>query len=172
MPAASVAAGAHRADETRPGRDGCRRAPVPVPPGMLSDTPDAIEGALRAGRVAVVIDGYNLAMRAWPGEAPLEQRERLIALATNLRARLRTPVTVVFDGSDVGALATTRRAGVRVLFSSSGESADDVVVREVAATPPEIPVIAVTSDRDLCKRVGLEGALAVPVEAFADVLRG
>jgi predicted RNA-binding protein with PIN domain len=139
---------------------------------MVSDTPDAIEGALRAGRVAVVIDGYNLAMRAWPGEAPHEQRERLISLASNLRARLRTPVTVVFDGSDVGGVVAPRRAGVRVLFSAPGETADDVVVREVAATPPEIPVLAVTSDRDLCKRVGAEGALAVPVEAFADVLRG
>jgi predicted RNA-binding protein with PIN domain len=139
---------------------------------MLADTPAAIEGALRAGGVAVVIDGYNLAMREWPGEPPVEQRERLVALAANLRARMRTPVTIVFDGGDVPGPASARRAGVRVLFSSEGETADDLVVREVAALPADVPVIAVSSDRDLRRRVGAHGALAVPVEAFTEVLRG
>jgi predicted RNA-binding protein with PIN domain len=139
---------------------------------MVHDTPEAIDGALRTGGVTVVIDGYNLAMRAWPGETPVEQRERLVAAASNLRARLRIPVTVVFDGSDVPGPSRPRRSGVRILFSAAGESADDLVVREVAALPLETPVMVVSSDRELRRRVGVLGALTVPVDAFAEVLRG
>jgi predicted RNA-binding protein with PIN domain len=81
-------------------------------------------------------------------------------------------VTVVFDGSDVPGPSRPRRPGVRVLFSAPGESADDVVVREVDALPLDMPVMVVSSDRELRRRVGALGALTVPVDAFSEVLRG
>ncbi len=153
-----------------------RRAPVPIPPGMVADTPAAVVAALAGAGVAVVIDGYNVAMREWPGETALVQRERLIVLATALAVRTRSPVTIVFDGTDAEAGGPTatrpgRRTGIRVVFSSGTETADDLIVREIAGIALGTPVLAVTSDKELCRRVAAVGALAISVETFADVVR-
>ncbi len=156
-----------------------RRAPVPIPPGMLADTPAAVAAALSGAGVAVVIDGYNVAMREWPGEPALVQRERLIVLSTALAVRTRSPVTIVFDGTDFDSPGSPgsagarpgRRTGIRVVFSLGDETADDVIVREIAGTALRTPVLAVTSDKELRQRVAAVGALAISVETFADVVR-
>jgi predicted RNA-binding protein with PIN domain len=150
-----------------------RRAPVPTPPGMVAETAEAVAGAMSGGhKLAVVVDGYNVAMRAWPGEPASTQRERLGALVGQWQLRTRQSVTVVFDGADVAApMGTTRRNGVRTVFSGPREEADDVIVREVGAVPLDQPVIVASSDRDLQRRVGAEGALAVDAQVLLDLVR-
>ena len=51
--------------------------------------------------------------------------------------------------------------GLRVLFSSAGEPADDLIRRLVAAEPPRRPVVVVSSDREVAEDVRRAGAYPV-----------
>jgi predicted RNA-binding protein with PIN domain len=174
--------GGDAASERRPERPGPpavppprrRRAPVPVPPGMVADSAEAVAGAMvSGGRLAVLVDGYNVAMRAWPDAPPANQRERLGVLVAQWQLLTRTAVTVVFDGADIvaGAAGGSRRSGVRTLFSGPSEEADDVIVREVAALPLDRPAIVASSDRELRRRVAAEGALPIGADVLLELVR-
>lgn len=155
----------------RPATATGRRARVPVPAGMVGTSPEGVEAALRTGQPVVVVDGYNVTMAAWPDTGADAQRQRLCALLERLHLRMRVPVTVVFDGADVEGVRPPQRPGVRVLFSAADEEADDVVVREVRALPPERPAVVVSSDRWVQDHSERAGALAVRSETFLEVLR-
>jgi len=148
-----------------------KRKKVPSPPGMLSDTTEALDTMIRTRGVVLVIDGYNVSMTGWPDAPPLEQRERLLAALERLHLRVRCDVIVVFDGADVEAVPTPRRSGVRVVFSDAGEEADPVVVREVAARPKRVPVIVVSSDGWVKEHAEAEGATVAPKETLLALLR-
>ncbi len=65
---------------------------------------------------------------------------------------------------------TERRPGVRVRFSDANEEADAVVVREVAALPPTVPVLVVSSDREVRDQSEAEGATVVSSDTFLRAL--
>ncbi len=148
-----------------------RRAELAPPPGLVADVPEAIDAMLRRPGVAVVIDGYNVSMTAWPELSVAEQRDRLVGALAEMALRTRAAVTVVFDGADVGRVTPMRRPGVRVLFSPPGEKADPMVVREIAALPLLTPVLAVSSDQWVHTHSEQEGARAVGSDAFLAALR-
>ena len=152
-----------------PGRR--RRTGLRLPPGLPVDTPEAVETMLRTRGAVLVVDGYNVTKRAWPDAALSEQRERLVSAITALHARTRCDATVVFDGAEVGRSPTERRPGVRVRFSDANEEADAVVVREVAALPVTVPVLVVSSDREVRDRSAAEGATVVSSDTFLRALR-
>jgi predicted RNA-binding protein with PIN domain len=135
-----------------------RRTPLPVPRGLPEDsTPVAVEW-LRARRLVLVVDGYNVAKDAWPSLALAVQRERLLDLLTELEARHGTRVEVVFDGADIGP---TRPAGyrrVRVVFSPPGVTADEVIVGAVTTLDPAVPVAVATDDAAVREAVRRRGA--------------
>jgi predicted RNA-binding protein with PIN domain len=152
---------------------GSKSKPVSVtcPPGMRSDSPEALDVMLRTRGVVLVIDGYNVTMSAW-GDAELsDQRERLINALARLHLRLRCDVVVVFDGADVEVAPSSRRNGVRVVFSAAGEDADPVVVREVAGLSPKLPAVVVSSDQWVREQSERRGAMAVPAAALIELLR-
>jgi predicted RNA-binding protein with PIN domain len=149
---------------------GPRAGPL-VPAGMRGDTAEGLDAMLRTRGVVVVVDGYNVSMRAWPN-APIEQQRRLLTGAlAELHARLRCAVTVVFDGADVGGEPLPRRPGVRVVFSSGGEKADPVIIREVRALPERFPIVVVSSDHWVRDHAEAAGAHVVPTDALLRVLR-
>jgi predicted RNA-binding protein with PIN domain len=126
---------------------------------------------LRTRGVVLVVDGYNVSMRAWP-HVPVEQQRRLLTGAlAELHARLRCTVTVVFDGADVDGEPLPRRPGVRIVFSSGGEKADPVIIREVRALPERFPVVVVSSDHWVRDNAQQAGAQVVPTDALLRVLR-
>ena len=147
-----------------------RRSELVPPPGLVADTPSAIDAMLRRPGVAVVIDGYNVSMTAWPELTVAEQRDRLVSAVAEMALRTRAAVTVVFDGADVGRVTPPRRPGVRVVFSPPGEKADPVVVREIAALPLPTPVLAVSSDQWVRVQSEQQGARAVGSDAFLAAL--
>ena len=119
----------------------------------------------------IVIDGYNVIRRS-PLLAPLDRRdlkEGRDALLASLGAyrRLRGHrITVVFDGwgqSRAGEQAA-QVAGVRVVFSRSGERADQVILRLVEKAAAGS--VVVTSDRALAQEVALTGAVVLSAEEF------
>lgn len=126
---------------------------------------------LRTRGVQLIIDGYNVSMEGWPDTPVADQRERLVAALARLHLRLRCDVIVVFDGADVTVAQPIRRPGVKVLFSSDGEKADPVVVREVARLPATTSAIVVSSDQWVRDHAAEEGAQVVSSRVLLQVLR-
>ncbi|MCA1845311.1 MAG: NYN domain-containing protein, partial [Actinobacteria bacterium] len=148
-----------------------RRARVRIPPGMLEEDPAAIEAMVRTPGLAVIVDGYNVSMLAWPGSSAAEQRERLCDALAEFQLRFRCEVTVVFDGAEVPGVRPLRRRNVRVVFSAAGQEADEVVVGEVMFRPEDVPVIVVSSDREVQAGAQSEGASVLPSDAFLQLMR-
>ena len=131
-----------------------------------------------ASRELLVVDGYNVIYKSErylarmdetaPGD-PFEQARELLISDVAAYAKGRYDPVVVFDAA--GNVSPERpdlsRAGVRVIFSSAGESADTVIERLVteARLAPQA-VTVVTSDRTIRATVG-----GVPVtRVSSDVL--
>jgi predicted RNA-binding protein with PIN domain len=148
-----------------------RRVRLRVPAGMTFDSPEGVESMLRTPGVVLIVDGYNVTKRAWPDFALSDQRDRLVSAVTALHARTRCDATVVFDGAEVGPSLGVPHPGVRVRFSEPNEEADAVVVREVGALPLTVPVVVVSSDREVRVLSQHEGATVVSNDAFLRGLR-
>ena len=141
-----------------------------VPPGMLQGDPAAVAAMVRTPGVAVIVDGYNVSMLAWPEASPADQRERLCDALVEFQLRFRCEVTVVFDGAEVPGVRPLRRRGLRVVFSAAGQEADDVVVDEVMFRPVDVPVIVVSSDREVRAGAESEGAAVLPSDTFLQLI--
>ena len=150
---------------------GSKRTRAPCPPGMRSDSPDALDAMLRTRGVQLVVDGYNVSMAGWRDDAPALQRERLVSALERLHLRLRADVVVVFDGADVEVGPPPKRTGVRVIFTSGDEEADPVVIREVERLAITTPAIVASSDGWVREHAEAVGATVVPSAALLDVLR-
>ncbi len=151
------------APKARAGR--ARRRPAAVPRGMFDDTPEAAAHFLRLPAAIVLVDGYNVAMRGWPGQELRAQRDRLIGALAGVCARTGADSVVVFDGADVGPVAG--RAGhrhVQVRFSPEGVEADDVVLALIDEMPADAPVIVVSDDRRVRDGARSRGANVVGVD--------
>jgi predicted RNA-binding protein with PIN domain len=148
-----------------------RRAPVRIPPGMQDDDPGAIEAMMRTPGLAVIVDGYNVSMLAWPTAVVAEQRERLCDALVEFQLRFRCEVTVVFDGADVPGVRPLRRRGLRIVFSSAGQEADEVVVGEVMFRPDDVPVVVVSSDREVRAGAESEGAMVLASDELLALMR-
>jgi len=103
----------------------------------------------------IIIDGYNL-IRQSDTLRPIERaaledgRKALIHLLTEYKKRKGHTITVVFDGWQGGNFREEQQksAGVRVIYSRIGESADEVIKRLVRARRGE-ETLVVTSDREI-----------------------
>jgi len=126
---------------------------------------------VRTPGVAVIVDGYNVSMLAWPDASAAEQRERLCDALVEFQLRVRCEVTVVFDGAEVPGVRPLRRRGLRIVFSAAGQEADDVVVDEVMFRPDDVPVIVVSSDREVEAGAEVEGAAVLTADEFLHLMR-
>ena len=147
------------------------RQPVALPGGVARDSQRATEHLLRISGSLVLIDGYNVAKLGWPELELAAQRTRGLDVIDDVARRFGSDVTVVFDGADViGAHSASRRLA-RVVYSTAGVSADDVIRAEVAATPPHRPVIVVTNDQAVRRSVAAVGANLISSDAFLALAR-
>ena len=148
-----------------------RRAQPKLPSGLVAETPAGIEAMLATADVVLVVDGYNVAHRAWAEATPGDQRERLAIAATALSRRVGCEIVLVFDGDGSGPRPALRGGAVRVLFSDAGEEADEVVVREVESRPRRVPVVVASSDAWVRQHASEQGAVVVGAEALLKLLR-
>jgi predicted RNA-binding protein with PIN domain len=146
-------------------------APVPAVQGREPDDPAVLDALLAVPLTHLLVDGYNVTKSGY-GDLPLEaQRSRLLSGLGALAARTGAEVTVVFDGADrVTPLAVGAPRGVRLLFSRTGETADDVLVRLVGLEPAGRPVLVVSSDREVQERTARAGGRWTPSRALLRLL--
>jgi predicted RNA-binding protein with PIN domain len=151
--AAPAAAAAQRRPE--------RREHLQVPGGRGADDPETLAAWMAADGVLVLVDGYNVTKHplGFPERSLEDQRTLLLDLCRRLARRFGAAVTVVFDGGTIEPIPSRLPLGpVEVVFTDAGRTADDEIVARTNATPPERPVVVVSSDNELRERVGALGA--------------
>jgi len=130
--------------------------------GLAEDDPALLDQLLAIPQVHLVVDGYNVTKTGYP-TLPLEQqRLRLLGGLAMLAQRTQAEVTCVFDGQDLDVpviMAPPR--GVRVRFSRTGETADELIRRLVRAEPQGRPVVVVSTDKEVAEGVRKAGARPV-----------
>lgn len=141
------------------------------PQGRSDDDPVLLDALLAVPTTHLLVDGYNVTKTAYGGLSLEAQRGRLLAGLGGLAARTAAEVTVVFDGADrVLPLAASAPRGVRLLFSRTGETADEVLRRLVRHEPEGRPVVVVSSDREVADGVRRSGARSVAAVALVRLL--
>ncbi|MFI9272489.1 NYN domain-containing protein [Kitasatospora sp. NPDC052896] len=130
--------------------------------GLADDDPALLDQLLAIPQVHLVVDGYNVTKTGYP-TLPLEQqRMRLLGGLAMLAQRTQAEVTCVFDGQDLDVpviMAPPR--GVRVRFSRTGQTADELIRQLVRAEPQGRPVVVVSADREVADGVRKAGARPV-----------
>ncbi|MCG6552605.1 MAG: NYN domain-containing protein [Candidatus Magnetominusculus sp. LBB02] len=114
----------------------------------------------------IIIDGYNLI--GTHHKDIKAQRERLIQelSAYGRRKGFLSDMTLVFDGLREGLNTTTTSiAGLQVIYSARGQSADDVIKNIIARAG--ISYIVITSDRDIASFAWSKNCTPVRSEAFS-----
>lgn len=152
-----------------------RRKPPEIPKGVMPDSAAAASWALGAPGLVIVIDGYNVTKqveRGWAAKTLEDQRSLLAARCAQVRRRDGAELRIVFDSSeaDTGGRGGRRLPdGVTVEFSG-GPIADDAIVEIVGALDLDTPVVVVTSDRELQRRVAALGAAPLPSPSFLEAI--
>lgn len=116
----------------------------------------------------ILIDGYNLIGTA---HGDLEKaRSNLIKELGRYSVRKGHDITLVFDGWKDGRASetTTRTAGIKVIYSRIGESAD-LVIKKILRER-ERPWIVVSSDREISDFAFGKECVAVTSREFEDKL--
>jgi len=120
----------------------------------------------------LIIDGYNLIRRsptlsALDRQGLQEGREELIRRLTLYRQLKPFPITVVFDGAGQTIHTNnpaTRGGSIRVIFSTGGQKADQVIQQMVRKLGEA--TIVVTSDRGLQAEVERRHGTVLSSEEF------
>ncbi len=120
----------------------------------------------------IVIDGYNLIGikgRMWADLEP--QRESLLSDLERYQRIKGNPVTVVFDGwrSALSIESEERIRGVKVIFTRSGEKADQVINRIAEAMGNRC--VVVSSDREVSSYARSQGAATMSSGEFDERLK-
>jgi uncharacterized protein len=134
---------------------------------------------LRMALVRILVDGYSL-LHSWPALAPGEPRhsaaarDELIHILQLYSDAVGTPVTVVFDGAGRrGPPAPGEESGsVEVLFSRTGQTADQIIERVTHRMKPFGEVLAVTDDHAERDTVISLGGFASSCDTFIATLEG
>src|SRR5205085_8812925 len=103
--------------------------------------------------VRILVDGYSL-LHNWPELAPgrprhsAAARDELIQRLTKYQDAIETPITIFFDGggAPTGTPAPSSTPELEVLYSRSGQTADQMIERAAHRFAPYGEVLAVTDD--------------------------
>ncbi len=169
--ASPEAAGTERPAERAPAP---RRRPLRMPRGLTDDSVEAASWLLTE-RPALLVDGYNVSMTAWPDADIAEQRSRLVRLLADLAARSPgLAVELVFDGAatDATPASLAARLGVNVRFTAPDVEADDELLEMISRVAVSRPVVVVSSDRRVRDGARRRGANVLSAHQLLAVARG
>jgi predicted RNA-binding protein with PIN domain len=128
--------------------------------------------------VRILVDGYSL-LHNWPELADgtprhsERARDALVELLQHYQDASGTPVTVFFDGAGARRKPKSEADGtVEVLFSSGGQTADDLIERAAHRFQPYGEVLVVTEDFAVRDTVGAFGASVAGCANFIRMIGG
>ncbi len=126
----------------------------------------------------ILVDGYSL-LHYWVELAPgkprhsAAARQELIRVLSQYQDAVGTPMTVVFDGdSKVKPTAPEAGSSLEVLYSRTGQSADQIIERVAHRMRPYGEVMAVTDDGAERETVLSMGGSACSCENFIRLIDG
>ncbi|HMJ89454.1 MAG TPA: NYN domain-containing protein [Candidatus Acidoferrum sp.] len=127
--------------------------------------------------VRILVDGYSL-LHGWPELAEGQPRyspaarDELVQMLGRYADASSTPVTVVFDGSRPrrSGQQVENQSGVEILFSHSGQTADQIIERVTHRMKPYGEVLVVTDDHAERDTVIAFGGLAMSCDSFIRTL--
>jgi predicted RNA-binding protein with PIN domain len=142
--------------------------PCLLPSGIVSESSAAVEALLQVDELELLLDGYNLTkdLRGRPSAPLPEQRVWLLRAVAAVAATRPVRPTIVFDGQGGTVAGSPSARGVRTVFTHQDELADDRIKDYVAAMADSVPVLVVTSDREVRDSVGELGANVVSSGMF------
>ena len=121
--------------------------------------------------MSLLIDGHNLIGRGRLPDLRLDDPDDEAKLVARLRtycARTGKRVTVVFDHGLPGGLSRELSGGgVKVVFASTGRTADGILRGRVRRARDPRGLTVVTSDRDVVAAAQARGARVMRSEEFA-----
>jgi len=125
--------------------------------------------------VRILVDGYSL-LHSWPDLAPGSPRyseaarDELVHRLRQYRDAIGTPITIFFDGAGPkrGNLHFESTPELEILFSSSRQSADDMIERAAVRLRAFGEVLVVTNDFAERDTVFYNGGLSSSCENFID----
>lgn len=122
-----------------------------------------------------LIDGYNLFFRTAAGQdgsSFRQERDKTIQLISAQLKVTGFAASLVFDAAwQEGPSEKHVKGDLEIIYTDSGESADDWIVNEVKRSLKPSQLIVVTSDRKLAWRARMKGALTLTVEDFLKLVR-
>jgi predicted RNA-binding protein with PIN domain len=117
----------------------------------------------------LLIDGHNLIAQL--PDLHLDESNDEAQLVERLRryqAHTGKQLTIFFDGGlPGGPAANLSTSKVKVVFASTGRSADALIINRVRRSPDPQALTVVTSDQGIAAFVARQGARVVPAETFA-----
>ena len=126
--------------------------------------------------VRILVDGYSL-LHNWPELAPgkprysMEARDELIRILTLYRDATHTPITIVFDGAGKSrGTDDLSTPDLEILYSRSGQTADQIIERVAARMSDYGEVLAVTDDHAERDTVFYQGGLASSCANFIETV--
>ncbi len=119
-----------------------------------------------------LVDGHNvIGTGILPGITLGDEGDevKLVRLLRRYYARVRTPITVVFDqGLPGGTAAHLSGGGVEVVFASAaGQSADAILISHIRRARRPASLRVVTSDRRVQSVARAHGCRIIPAVVFA-----
>lgn len=129
--------------------------------------------------VRILVDGYSL-LHGWPELAPgrprhsASAREALVQALTHYQDAIGTPITVFFDGAGAPPHTPKPHSGrhVEVLFSRSGQTADDMIERAAYRFQEFGEVLVVTDDLAERNTILHMGGMAESCDHFIQFVTG
>ncbi|WP_366923281.1 NYN domain-containing protein [Metallumcola ferriviriculae] len=123
----------------------------------------------------LIVDGYNV-ISAWPELIALKNtsyahaRDKLLQILSDYRGFTGIEIVVVFDAHLVkgGIQRGETLAGIQVIFSGEGETADMIIEKLVDQLPGEMAIAVATSDWAEQRLVMQRGAMRLSAR---DLLR-
>lgn len=123
----------------------------------------------------IIIDGYNLIrqsdLRRFDRSSLENGRTELIRTLAVYKKKRGHRITVVFDGTAGESISEERdrSAGINIVFSRRGETANDVIKRMLRTSSES--TIVITSDREIISAASRSGSDFISSAEFAVKLR-
>jgi len=118
----------------------------------------------------IIIDGYNLLHRQAADGDLAARRHTLLRRMEQAVGALARRISIVFDGRAPGPAPVEAAAGVEVIFSPPGRTADEVIEKMVRAAAQPAQILVVASDRLEVEAAAASGAATMSCRVFLDHL--